>query len=144
MRCTDLGRVAKAVAGWGALGVLITRAANFVDQVKRFELRCRTDEFVMRHGARGAAVLAAYNDANPFGVALGMDTRDAYVNYAEQFMELWESPAHKWVGGHGRVYLLVYKSFAPFGHDERAYLPYVSRIADKIWWQREFSGLKEV
>lgn len=139
MQYTDKKRIAAVVAGWGALGVFITRVTNFVDWMKRPEALTRLRDFLRRHGVCGVAVLAAYTDVNPFGVALGTDTSDAYVDYAEQFMNLWESPTHARIGGHGRVCVLVYESFAAFGHDEHVYIHHVGDIANKIWWQRAFS-----
>lgn len=140
MQCTDKKRIAAAVAGWGVLGTFVVRAANFVDRMKRPEALVRVRDLLRRHGVRGAAVLAAFTDVNPFGITLGTDTGDAYVDYVEEFVELWESQAHARIGGHGRVCVLVYESFAAFGHDERAYIHHVGDIANKIWWQRAFSA----
>lgn len=59
-------RLVGTVARWGAFGTLIIRAVYSADQMKRPQAFMHVQHFLAQHNVRGAAVLAAYSDVNPY------------------------------------------------------------------------------
>ena len=136
----DCMRVAAVVAGWGAFGALILRAVSFVDGMKRLA-RWRMEEFRARYGERGAFVLRAYSETDPFGIYDAVAHPDAYLDCADWFLEAWDLPAaHARMGVHGRVFVIVEESFFGCGYDACVYRPRVGDVADKIWWRGMLSA----
>lgn len=129
----DRERVATALEGWGAFGVLLLRLFDFVEYMRRPELR-HVEDFHERYGKLGRVVLDVYSSADPFGVYDAEKTPGAYLFHAGRFMELWES-AYPGVGGHGRIGMIVCDSFADGYRREEEYLPCVGEIMNKIWWR---------